>query len=469
MKLRKHISLRLRLALLFSLVSAVLFALMGIYVFKSLEREISYRDDIALLGRVDRIKQLIQDTKSIEILQKYPQLYANMLGSQEDVLWIINQSGNVLIEINPAHLSRPDTRADTPAITGPVLFNTDSPNPARLARISTQEGNARIFVIAGKLLRERELMMAAYRRNLGLAWLAGVVLAFVLGWEAVRRGLIPLARLGKQAAAIDPHHLGVRIDDQRQPQELQALTVALNLMLERLEEGYARLTRFSEDLAHEMRTPLNNLMLQNQLALQQPLSVEDYGDLLASQQEEYERVARMIDSMLFLARAEKQESAPQWERVDLEGLAQQLVEYFEGMAQERGMWIETDVHGELHADAALVRRALANLLANAIRYGDADTPIVLRTSEQPDGLEIAVSNQGAPIGSEHLPRLFDRFYRCDASRSNPDDSGGLGLAIVQSIMLMHHGEVRVESTEASTTFTLRFRKPYGSLRSAPTD
>lgn len=450
---QKHASLRLRLALLFSLASAVLFALMGFYVFNALEREVAYRDDMALLGRIDRIENIIKDNSNIDLLKKQPKLYSNMLGNKDNALWIINEAGDVLIDVNPENLPTPIISELKPS----SLFTTTSAEPARVAWERVSNGNANLFIIASKLLAEREQMMAAYRWNLGVAWLAGVLLAFIVGWEVVRRGLRPLHRLSQQAAGVSPQHLGLRLDEQKQPQELQALTAALNLMLARLEEGYAKLSRFSEDLAHEMRTPLNNLMIQNQLALSQSRTFEDYEHLLDSQQEEYERLARMIENMLFLARAEKQDSALQLESVDLEKLSQQLSEYFEGMVQERGMRIETAVHGHLTADNGLVRRALANLVANAIRYGQANTVVTLRCNTQAQKwLDIEVLNQGPPIGSEHLPRIFDRFYRCDASRSHPDDSGGLGLAIVRSIMLMHGGEVLVSSSCEGTQFTLRF-------------
>jgi two-component system heavy metal sensor histidine kinase CusS len=227
-------------------------------------------------------------------------------------------------------------------------------------------------------------------------------------------------------------------------------------MLQRLEEGYSRLSRFSEDLAHEMRTPLNNLMGQNQLALNQPRSVEDYENLLVSKQEEYERLARMIDNMLFLARAEKPEAMLQLRPLDLGELAGQLCDYFEGMAEERHMQLRSCAQGRLIADAALVRRALANLLSNALRYGAANSVVTLRSQQHALGLDIEVSNQGEPIAAQHLPRLFDRFYRCDPARAQPGDSGGLGLAIVQSIMLMHKGQVLVDSQPHETRFILRF-------------
>lgn len=449
----RYASLRLRLALLFALASAVLFALMGFYVFNALQREVAYRDDIALLGRIERIEDIIKDNKNIDYLKNQPKLYSNMLGNRDNALWIIGESGDLLIEVNPENLPTPVIGELEPT----SLFTTTGGNPARMAWSRVSNGDSNVFIIASKLLAEREQMMAAYRWNLGAAWLVGVLLAFAVGWEVVRRGLLPLHRLSQQAAAVSPQHLGLRLDAQKQPQELQALTVALNSMLARLEEGYSKLSQFSEDLAHEMRTPLNNLMIQNQLALSESRTFDEYEQLLDSQQEEYERLARMIDNMLFLARAEKQDSTLHLESVDLEKLSQQLAGYFEGMAQERGMRIETIVHGHLLADNGLIRRALANLLANAIRYGEESTVITLSCNTQAaQWLDIEVLNQGVPIGEEHLPRIFDRFYRCDASRSHPDDSGGLGLAIVRSIMHMHGGEVIINNSSAGTQFTLRF-------------
>lgn len=218
-----------------------------------------------------------------------------------------------------------------------------------------------------------------------------------------------------------------------------------------------KLSQFSEDLAHEMRTPLNTLILQNQVALSKKPTIEDYEKYLDSQQEEFERLSRMIDNMLFLARAEQPDDLIDIETVDLDNISKQLLGYFEGMAQERGMRIDSIVQGYIQADGRLVRRALANLLANAIHYGDVNTVISLRSNSIASRwMEVEVFNQGPQIDERHLPRIFDRFYRCDASRSRSNDSGGLGLAIVKSIMKMHDGEVQVSSTSEGNRFTLRF-------------
>lgn len=225
-------------------------------------------------------------------------------------------------------------------------------------------------------------------------------------------------------------------------------------MLARLEQGFARLSRFSEDLAHEMRTPLGNLMGQTQQLLHRARSVEDYQALLVSNQEEYERLARMIDNMLFLARAEQPAAAIERQRFALPALVEQLCDYFEGVAEERGIQLLDETEGELCGDPELIRRALANLVANALRYGAADSPVCIVSATGDGWRRVSVINQGSPIAPEHLPRLFDRFYRCDPSRAEPGDSGGLGLAIVRSIAQLHGGEVEVHSDASATRFTL---------------
>lgn len=473
------ISLRLRLALLFSVTSAVLFFWMGFYIYKSLEKEILHREDVALIGRIIRIQQLLQSGISLDTLISTPQIYTNMLGNNEDILWIVNSQGQVLLEVNPLRVSLPEVPAQKLLVqpvpkAGTVLGQQPSPNvghsveppvqllttsvpqKSRLAWVQLSVEEQRLTVIAGRLLAERTAMLQTYQRDLGGAWLLGVALAFVLGWEVARRGLRPLHRLSEKAQAIGPQQLAMRLPSAQNPAELQGLAQALNTMLQRLEEGFTSLSKFSEDLAHEIRTPLHNLMLDNQWGLRQKRTVIEHEARLVSQQEEYERLARMVDSMLFLARAEHKGATLQRITLDLAALGTQLADYFEGMALEKNMCIEVHMHGQVWADSSLLRRALANLIANALRYGDSHTTIFLRSHHTSNGCKLHVCNQGPTIDPEHLPHLFDRFYRCEPSRSQTADSGGLGLAIVKSIMDLHQGEVLVKAEEQNICFTLNF-------------
>jgi two-component system heavy metal sensor histidine kinase CusS len=449
-------SIGMRLAVWFALASALVLGAIGIYLYRSLVREIAWRDDTALIGRVDRMRTLLDDSAGIDALRSRPQLYANMLGNRDNVLWVIDGAGRRLIEINPARLPLPVLPAGrairlTDAAQGPA---------ARLAWVDVAHGGQPFRLVAGKALAERDQMLGNYRRTLGGALALGVGLSFTLAWLIGRAGLRPVRRLADRAAAIDVRRLHERIGghdgDLPETHELRTLTRALDGMLARLGDGFAQLSRFSEDLAHEMRTPLNNLMGQTQQGLRKPRSPQEYQDLLASNLEEYERLARMIDSMLFLARSEQNGTAIVREDISLADMAARLADYFDGMAQERGIVFALQAGGTLQADRALVQRAMANLLANALRYGAPDSTVTIAAAAHGGGAELAVHNTGEPIPVHHLPRLFERFYRADPSRSAPGDSGGLGLAIVRSIMDSHGGTVDVSSGTDGTRFTLRF-------------
>jgi two-component system heavy metal sensor histidine kinase CusS len=437
---------------MFALVSTPLLGSIGFYLYQSLQREIAWRDDQALLGRLERMQALISDSDSIEQLRSRPKLYENMLGNRENLLWIVDDTGKVLIEINPVGMTLPKL----PTAPHARLVDAHSSASVRLAWQDVMQGDRGLTLIAGKLLSERDQMLAAYRLKLWVAMSVGALLAFVLGWWVSRRGLRPVRMLAKRAAGIDVQHLHLRLDEFNDLNELQVLSKALNQMLARLEDGFTQLSRFSEDLAHEMRTPLSNLMGHTQQNLRYSRSIEDYQNLLVSNQEEYERLARMIDSMLFLARTEHSHASVNYESISLHDLVEQLCEYFEGVAQERDVKLINQADGELWADPVLIRRALANLLSNALRYGAPAAEVVINSLAAEDRIEVSVHNQGQPISVEHLPRLFERFYRCDPSRNQPDDSGGLGLAIVRSIMQLHGGQVTVDSSQLGTNFRLVF-------------
>lgn len=446
-------SISLRLAALFALTSALLLGVIGVYLYQSLEREIALRDDAALVGRVDRMRALLDDSASVEALRSRPNLYGNMLGNRESVLWMIDEHGRRVIEVNPVGLPLPSLPA-----SGTIrVASAAQGQPTRLAWVDVAQGGQRFTLVAGKVLAERDQILATYRNTLWLALAVGAALAFMLGGFISERSLRPVRRLAERAAAID-----VRCLDQRlgapdiELRELQSLSAALDQMLARLAAGFAQLSRFSEDLAHEMRTPLSNLMGHTQQTLRKLRSVEEYESLLASNQEEYERLARMIDSMLFLARSEQPGAIIARDEIDLASMAAQLVDYFEGMAEERGIVFAVRASGVLRADHALVQRALANLVANALRHAAPGSTVTIAASVTPAATQISVHNRGDAIAEHHMPHLFDRFYRCDPARSKGADSGGLGLAIVRSIMQLHGGKVSVTSGEGDTCFTLTF-------------
>ncbi|QXE07691.1 MULTISPECIES: heavy metal sensor histidine kinase [Pseudomonas] len=454
-------SIAWRLALAFAVVCALVLSAIGVFLYRSLDSEIAYRDDLALLGRLEQVRALLADSDSLGALQARPRLYQNMLGNLDSLLLVRRADGSNVIAINPRQRELPSlnaiARERTPQRRDVLTWQ--APDGAELALLSgdAQGPNGEpLTVIAGKVLTEREQMLASYRLRLYLAIGLGALLAFALGLVLLRRGLQPLRQLSAAVRGIDLRSLDQRLPASGTPAELLEPVQALNGMLARLDDSVQRLSQFSADLAHEIRTPLHTLLASNGQALNHPRSTAEYQELLASNMEEFERLKRMAENLMFLARAEQAERALDLQTLDLHSLGSELCDYFEALADDRQLRLENQLHGELLADQQLLQRALGNLLANAVRHADEGTPISLRRRDEAGVCWLQVHNHGPVIAPEHLGKLFDRFYRVDPSRAQPGDSGGLGLAIVQSIMQLHGGRVRVSSDAAGTVFELGF-------------
>ena len=454
-------SIAWRLALAFAVVCALVLSAIGVFLYRSLDSEIAYRDDLALLGRLEQVRALLADSDSLGALQARPRLYQNMLGNLDSLLLVRRADGSNVIAINPRQRELPPlnaiAREQTPQRRDVLIWQ--APDGAELALLSgdAQGPNGELLtVIAGKVLTEREQMLASYRLRLYLAVGLGALLAFALGLVLLRRGLQPLRQLSAAVRGIDLRSLDQRLPASGTPAELLEPVQALNGMLARLDDSVQRLSQFSADLAHEIRTPLHTLLASNGQALNHPRSTAEYQELLASNMEEFERLKRMAENLMFLARAEQAERALDLQTLDLHSVGSELCDYFEALADDRQLRLENRLHGELLADQQLLQRALGNLLANAVRHADEGTLISLRRHDEPGVCWLQVHNHGPVIAPEHLGKLFDRFYRVDPSRAQPGDSGGLGLAIVQSIMLLHGGQVRVSSDASGTVFELGF-------------
>ena len=454
-------SIAWRLALAFAVVCALVLSAIGVFLYRSLVSEIAYRDDLALLGRLEQVRALLADSDSLGALQARPRLYQNMLGNLDSLLLVRRADGSNVIAINPRQRELPPlnaiSREQTPQRRDVLTWQ--APDGAELALLSgdAQGPNGEpLTVVAGKVLTEREQMLGSYRLHLYLAVGLGALLAFALGLVLLRRGLQPLRQLSAAVRGIDLRSLDQRLPASGTPAELLEPVQALNGMLARLDDSVQRLSQFSADLAHEIRTPLHTLLASNGQALNHPRSTAEYQELLASNMEEFERLKRMAENLMFLARAEQAERALDLRTLELHEVGNELCDYFEALADDRNIRLENALHGELLADQQLLQRALGNLLANAVRHADEGTLISLRRRDEPGVCWLQVHNHGPAIAPEHLGKLFDRFYRVDPSRAQPGDSGGLGLAIVQSIMQLHGGRVAVSSDASGTVFELGF-------------
>jgi two-component system, OmpR family, heavy metal sensor histidine kinase CusS len=279
----------------------------------------------------------------------------------------------------------------------------------------------------------------------------GAFVAWATFWR-VRCSLRPLADLAAQTRAIDVRRLDQRLAMSEPIEELQPLIEQFNGLMQRVERTYVQLEGFNADVAHELRTPLANLIGHTEVALSRERSAAELEEVLLSNLEELQRMAGIVNDMLFLAQADRGVKARRGAAVSLAELVSQVVEFHEAPMEEAGLSIDIEGDAQLAVDEPLFKRALSNLLGNAIRYADKDSRLCVRIlREGNSGVRLWVENVGPAIEPDHLPRLFDRFFRADASRCELEKPHhGLGLSIVAAIARMHDGFAAAESSAGRT-------------------
>ncbi|GAN80948.1 heavy metal sensor histidine kinase [Acidocella aminolytica] len=303
-------------------------------------------------------------------------------------------------------------------------------------------------------------LLTDFHRALAAFFLLMVPLLLVAGRLAAAHALAPLERIAKVAQSITPAQLSRRIPlDPPWPRELSGLVEIFNQMLDNLDASFKRLSRFSADIAHELRTPLSNFNGSLEVCLTRPRSEAEYRAAIASALEDGQRLTELIENLLFLARVENPSHALRHERCEADELCAWVTAQYEAQSRPKGLHIRIEGTATLYADTLLFRQAVGNVLANAVRHAPPASEISIVISGSPaSGVEIAITDQGSGIPPEHLPRLFDRFYQTDPARGHKAAQGsGLGLSIVRSIMDLHGGRVVIESKPGQgTRVTLRF-------------
>ncbi len=455
-------SITLRLTALFATVSTVVLLVLGYLIGSTVEHHFVEQDVEVLEGKLDLTRHALTKVRSeAEMVHIPQQLDDSLIGHQGLAVVVVAPDGELLFatsgaEFPAALLTRPVGRE----VSHPYVWRTARNTPMRgiSARVPTGiDGAATVVVGVATDISHHEQYMAGFRVTLWSFVAFAALLTGFLGWLAARRGLAPLKAMRQKAESITAQRLNARLAVEAVPVELADLATTLNAMLARLEESFRRLSDFSSDLAHEFRTPISNLMTQTQVTLSRPRSTEEYSEVLASNIEEYERLSRMIADMLFIAKADEGQIVPTPEPLNLGRLIAELVEFHRLVADEKGVLLTHEGEGAIRGDPLMIRRAISNLLSNALRH----TPSGGRVTVSilcPDAGSVAIdiANTGETIPAEHLPRLFDRFYRADPSRTGEGSHSGLGLAIVKSIVEAHGGSVSVNSVDRVTSFKLQF-------------
>lgn len=445
-------SLALRLSLLFSIAAAVVFSAFGWILGRSIEDHFAIED----LRELDVIAQAVQRTLATKQASDDPAALADKL----DELLVAHHGASL-------YILGPDRRAifasPGPDLSSVVRANTvgmetreweDADHTYRyiLRRIDAAVGNGPYTVAAALVVDHHLRFLEGFRGSLWLMIAVSIAVMSLMGWFAVRHGLAPLHDIVTTIRRLSTDRLDTRLSPESVPTELVDLARSFNEMLARVEETFQRLSNFSADIAHELRTPVASLMTQTQVVLSQARGVEEYRETLYSNMEEYERMAQMIGDMLFLAQAENGLCRPSVVEVNLANEVRTLFDYYEVWAEERAVALKLEGAARVMGDRLMLRRALSNLLSNAIRHTDHGGTVAVDLAANENEVFITVENPGAAISPEHLPRLFDRFYRVDPSRQR--GGAGLGLAIVKSIVQAHGGEIAAASSEDRVRFRI---------------
>jgi len=319
--------------------------------------------------------------------------------------------------------------------------------------------SGRIVRIALDMSHETAII-SDYRQKVAFVIIGGILISAFLGLLITKEGLRPLMELTSTVKGITPEKLKERVGPREWPAEITSLANTFDTMLNRLEESFTSLSQFSADLAHELRTPINNLRGEAEVALSKSRTVEEYRQVLISALEEYERLSRMIENLLFLARSDSRKSGISPSPLNARQEVAEVLEYYDAIREreENGITVTVTGNALVNADKTLFRRALANVLSNAFQYTPGKGNITINIdSSSKNFYTITVADTGIGIEPENLSRIFDRFYRTPKARSLHPQGTGLGFSIVRSIMELHGGTVTVKSGPASgTAVTLEF-------------
>ena len=394
-----------------------------------------------------------------------------------DILALEAQGGGLDAVSRRLHSDAPmraSTRLEVWRADGSVLYA--DPTPAGMSssdHVRRHEFDISAPGVPGEMLRAAWTMDFTRDALTGQRWawaltiitlLAGALVAAGTGWH-VRRELKPLNRLAQITRAISPRSLNQRLALEDPAEELQPFIEQFNGLMERLERAYAQLEGFNADVAHELRTPLATLIGETEVALSRERSNESLRDTLVSNLEEMQRLSAMVNDMLFLSHADRGAVARRGAPVSLAALAHQVVDFHEATLEDAGLALRVEGDALVAVDEPLFKRAVSNLLGNATRFAARGSTVVLRiapeaTEHLGEQVSVLVQNEGPAITPQQLPRLFDRFFRGEASRVSPDQHHhGLGLAIVAAIARMHAGRTLAESDAGVTRvgFTLAAR------------
>lgn len=445
----RRLSLGSRLALLFAACTAVVSLTAGVLFSRASQHHFIELDQQLLESRLSVLRQMLDGVHDpASLATRLPALQSELSHQADLAVRVRGSNGQVWFD-SQANLP------DSPQVPGlSTLHNSNSAYRSLCVNLDDGDPQSAQLTLFLDITHHQHFL----QRMQQLIWLTvglSALATALLGAWAARNGLRPLRQMGEVASKVSARSLTTRLPEGQMPVELAELAQTVNAMLERLDDAFQRLSAFSADIAHELRTPLSNLLTHTQVTLTRPRSLEEYREALHSNLEELQWMAQLVNDMLYLAKADHGLLMPSRQRLALSEEADALLEYYAPLAEEAGVALHREGQASLEGDRHMLRRALSNLLDNALRFTPAQGEIRVSIDVQDHQVRLQVANTGEPIDPALLPRLFDRFYRADpARREGSSEHAGLGLAITRSIVQAHGGSIRAESAAGWTRFVI---------------
>ncbi|AOE85119.1 heavy metal sensor histidine kinase [Pseudomonas sp. TCU-HL1] len=463
----RHLSLTARMSLMFMLAVTAVLTVAGLSFNHLSQRHFKSLDRQVLVEKLESAQSILQGLPGVtSFAELKPQLSA-LLGAHRDLAAIILDSDGKVLFAEPAMVNVPQGLRVRSAPTMWEWEDQEFMYRGLTAELNVPGLEAPLTLLLVLDVTHHMAFFEALQRWFTVGLIISALVSAGLGWVVARSGLRPLRQVTQVAASMSARSLKERIPMEPVPLELQQLMTSFNAMLARLDEAFVRLSNFSADIAHELRTPVSNLMTHTEVVLSRKRDIEAYEENLYSNLDDLKRMSRMIDDMLFLAKADNGLIVPQREQVELEKIVGKLFEYYQLMADDRGISLKVSGWGSVRGDVLMLDRAVSNLLSNALRYTLPGKAISVRIAQTSASTTLSVENPGDTIPAEHLKRLFDRFYRADpARREGSPSNAGLGLAITRSIVEAHRGRIWCTSANGRTAFHMEF--PWSDDAKEPT-
>src|SRR6266404_4503863 len=450
-------SIAWQLILLFTVATSLLLAC-GLGVFYAIVVRHAFAEDNAVLA--DKVAALRAD-----LHESGPNVFAEELkdrhASEHTAYWIrmLDSEGRTYAEtpgmdclLPPEIFPPPQKSAST--VGGRKDYRTGSKLFSLIAL--NEESGSQPYTLQVAQDRSSDERVERNFAVLFIIVLSGSVLASAfIAVIVTKRGLRPLQEMTQSVARVGPTHLKERVIPADWPPELKPLAIAFDDMLKRLDDSFTRLSHFSADLAHELRTPIANMIGEAQVTLTRDRTAAEYRETIESTVGECERLSRIVDNLLFVARVDAAREPIARKRFDARKAVEKIAAFYQTAADDRHVTITCTGEGQIHADPDLFERAVGNLLDNALRFTPPNGSIQIVVCHRDADFEAVIRDNGCGIAAEHVPRVFDRFYRAESSRTS--DGAGLGLALVKSIVELHGGSAAIQSqVGCGTTVRLRF-------------